>query len=476
MYNKGDIVSGHTIIYDPVSVYDVSKVIRKASQDVGTLCGAGATYVNKWAKYKPVVYANLLDTTSQLNTTASSGAASGVTFHPWLASATWWKGSAGMCGLQFPTQPADASTSDENKRVSGQTTSAQLDNEATNLDNWFKTGVQYLSPAGGTSAPYRLIDFQLYDRDAQCFITSVTFPRSDRPYYAGDGAETASLSVTLHTPSAYELGMNDITIRSGQILGDYYLGLIIVKNSGGTSNRPLHFKYWVTTEGKKLNASGGTTLTLSLSDLSSLIDDRNIRTTQGLMLYPALFSSPVYKNQASGVYGLSVFGTQSNATIDLLPNITVPSTMMLYPNAVDSFMRINGKYESGSLTHFQIQFGTLNFWQSSISVTHLEVSITTKNVTYTTKANGSGGSSGSLQLLFYSDWYSTPMTLPQTMVGTNSAGSWSYTDPAGDKIFYVDCVIDTSLVGSTVVFAGKVYYQRNGVDGVATAQGFTIQE
>ncbi len=81
------------LITYPVGVGEVCKVLRTNHADVGWVCSRG-TLINKWAKYKPVILPNVIDSTvingvQQLNTSTKQ----------WLSTATWWRGTDGKCGL-----------------------------------------------------------------------------------------------------------------------------------------------------------------------------------------------------------------------------------------------------------------------------------------------------------------------------------------------------------------------------------------
>ena len=134
------LIAGHKIIIAPENTHDVSKVIGRASLDVGALCGAGGSYVNKFAKYKPVIRNGVLDTTSQLNSDKT-----------WKSSATWWRADDGKCGMTVT------------KRTTGTALVSNWDSE------W-----AYSPPTGGTNAPYRLTDFNYYDHNAAHLVSVFT--------------------------------------------------------------------------------------------------------------------------------------------------------------------------------------------------------------------------------------------------------------------------------------------------------------
>src|SRR5574344_2027594 len=97
-----------------ISTTLVSQTIGVASRDVGTLCSS--SLINKWSKYKPVIYP-VVSTT-------------GIT--------DWWKAADGNCGLSITEY------SNINDLVAA----------ITNGVVW-----EYNKPTGGISSPYRLGDF-----------------------------------------------------------------------------------------------------------------------------------------------------------------------------------------------------------------------------------------------------------------------------------------------------------------------------
>lgn len=133
--------SDNTEIYYPVNTWDVAKVTRKGSGDVGTLCGSNQM-INKFAKYKPVRLQNVIDSTvingvQQLNTSTKQ----------WLSTANWWRGDDGKCGLNVNVYDTEYK-----------------------LTQGFESDWGYLPPRGNSvtpKEPYRLIDFNYYNHNAQ---------------------------------------------------------------------------------------------------------------------------------------------------------------------------------------------------------------------------------------------------------------------------------------------------------------------
>ena len=91
-------------IYAPVSIADLRNFFSTTYKSLGDIIkyviGVNA---NKWAKYKPV-------RSSTINTMTEWDA----TNNKWKATATWWKGSDGACGLAFSGYSSLGAPSTEN--------------------------------------------------------------------------------------------------------------------------------------------------------------------------------------------------------------------------------------------------------------------------------------------------------------------------------------------------------------------------
>ena len=115
----------------PVSIEDVRTVLGVSSYDLGTLCKNSNGKINKWSKYKPVRQPFVV-----------------------APNSNWYKANDGFCGLKVGWSTAG-------------------DSSLTNLVNAYKQGTwDYLSPTGGDSQPFRLLDFEGYDHNAGPFVSS----------------------------------------------------------------------------------------------------------------------------------------------------------------------------------------------------------------------------------------------------------------------------------------------------------------
>ena len=138
------------LISYPVGVGEVCNTLGTNHADVGWVCSRG-TLINKWAKYKPVIYPNLINTYDQLNSNKT-----------WKSTATWWRGTDGKCGLN-----------------------ATVYNREYDLTQGFESDWGYNPPTGGMAAPYRLIDFNYYNHKAQMpFRASIMGDAYDEDGYA----------------------------------------------------------------------------------------------------------------------------------------------------------------------------------------------------------------------------------------------------------------------------------------------------
>lgn len=181
---------GHSngIITPPVNTADVSYVTRRGSNDVGTLCGNNPM-INKWAKYKPVIYHNLIDTTGQLNSDKT-----------WKSTATWWKASDGKCGLTIT------------KRTNG----------SALVTNW-GTDWTYNPPTGGMNAPYRLIDFNYYDHNAHSPLY-ISYPLQ----YVINQSNNLNVVFQAYSGNDKQLMLTDVTAGVWDSTKQMYCGVLVV--------------------------------------------------------------------------------------------------------------------------------------------------------------------------------------------------------------------------------------------------------
>ena len=105
---------------------DIAPVLGVGSYDLGYLCSNAHGKINKWSKYKPVRYADMA-----INDKLD----------------TWWKGDNNAnCGL--------------NVNVNGDVLGSYKDNSAYAYD----------PPRGGDKEPFRALDFNGYDHNAEVFL------------------------------------------------------------------------------------------------------------------------------------------------------------------------------------------------------------------------------------------------------------------------------------------------------------------
>lgn len=189
-----------SIITAPVQMQsDLASVLGIPGTDLAESCKSSA--INKWAKYKPVRYANI-------NTIAGWDAQN----NRWGSGAIWWKANDGLCGFSTevgsefgdPTQ----SYSWSYKLIHGQ------------------LGWTYNRPNGGSSAPYRLTDFACYYHDA---IAPYGEIGSTNIYIDQNGNAQIDWEVVT-VDDYYNLKLTDIQ-PGGNSLSDFYLGVILFRGS-----------------------------------------------------------------------------------------------------------------------------------------------------------------------------------------------------------------------------------------------------
>ena len=159
----------------------VGQTIGVASRDVGTLCSS--SLINKWSKYKPVIYPTI--------------ATAGIT--------NWWKAVDGNCGLSIPEY-------------------SNIDSLVTSITN----GVtwNYNKPTGGASSPYRLGDFRGYAHDADIPFGAFYVPTTAYNNSA-NSVVGAAVEILISLGEIDSLAITDIAK-----IKDWYLGCYMIKSSG----------------------------------------------------------------------------------------------------------------------------------------------------------------------------------------------------------------------------------------------------
>lgn len=164
------------------------------SNDVTTFFKAGAK-LNMWSRYKPVVIANV------------------PFINLWDNEA--YKGDDKQCGITIPVY----------------TSYTDLQTALKNNTGHFWS---YTPPTGGTSKPMRLGDFRRYNTDA---INPIGRLPSSLAVTRISGTDYLDLSVEVNVQSGHptNLGLADFTVNSIN-LQDMYLGVFLVRKSGGKSD------------------------------------------------------------------------------------------------------------------------------------------------------------------------------------------------------------------------------------------------
>lgn len=246
---------GHSngLITPPVNTADVSYVTRKGSNDVGTLCGASNTMINKWAKYKPVIKANVIDST------VINGIVQINNDKTWKSTASWWKGD-----ISSSVSTIDATSGWVLSTSCGITVRGYYGIIRNLVNNWDTNGREfywtYNPPTGGMAAPYRLIDFNYYKHNAAPPFRDFQAPAEIIKYrYGSEYVITGQASVRWPSGStAYQLTMNDLQVKNGAAnvdMSDYYFGVLMVhtKTSSGDDISEGNRTYGIITAAEKWN-------------------------------------------------------------------------------------------------------------------------------------------------------------------------------------------------------------------------------
>ena len=157
----------------------VGNTIGLATRDIGLLCSSNK--INKWSKYKPVIYPTISTT------------------------GNWWKAVDGNCGLSITEY------SNINDLVAA----------ITNGVIW-----EYNKPTGGISSPYRLGDFRGYNHNAE-----IPFYSFDVPTNAYNNSVNSVVGAGMLTSlgEEYNLAIKDINK-----IKDWYFGCYMIKSSGSS--------------------------------------------------------------------------------------------------------------------------------------------------------------------------------------------------------------------------------------------------
>lgn len=136
----------NNVITAPVSIYDVQRCLGLSSNDVGTLCASER--IKRWAKFKPVNIGGTYGGSTYINTYPLLNAST----KRWDESLSfqWWRDTNRHNNLsRYGIIPVIA------------TSASSLYTKYSEGGEWL-----YYPPMGGSSYPYRLIDFNQYYHNA----------------------------------------------------------------------------------------------------------------------------------------------------------------------------------------------------------------------------------------------------------------------------------------------------------------------
>ena len=163
-----------------VSVEDVRAVLNLNSGDVGTLCGSSNNNVNKWAKHKPIVYANAI---------------------------------APLTDAQFKEKNYGLTIPDS---LTGSYT--KIDDVILNAEDAYV----YTKPSGQMASPFRLTDFNKYSHSVKAPING--FPAT---VYISSNVNTYVLNFPINQSTDYAIGLTDLPSD----FNSWYLAFAVKKNN-----------------------------------------------------------------------------------------------------------------------------------------------------------------------------------------------------------------------------------------------------
>lgn len=220
--------STHKLIVPPVSFADVNSVFGTSYTKLSQLCQA--SNIRRWAKYKPVSYAQIDTVTGHVDSN-----------NKWLTSgsgaATWYKATDGRCGMTIKKY-----------------TSIKTLCEDVIGDGWEKAWA-YTSPSGTTSAPFRLSDFNYYchssvveyDAPFNTFMfggqSGTVFFIQEDDYISGVG----TLYKNQYT-NPYIITLSDMWERTGySSFEDLYFGVAIYRAASSSSSGTVNERITIAT-------------------------------------------------------------------------------------------------------------------------------------------------------------------------------------------------------------------------------------
>lgn len=214
-------------ITPPVNFADIQSALGESSSDLATLFASNA--INIWAKYKPIRKA-MIDTTGQLNSDMTWKMEGGSDR---LGSKAWWRGEVAdvQSGILYGIKPKGFYIGTDNNRAitALEQLAAAVKNRANELNGW-----EYYRPTGGTSQPYRMIDFNHYNG------SNTTRPVA---YFSGTNpVEGSTTSVWPFSADVRGTAFNDTTdsidyrdyIRLIDILPNGIMGMAIYRIQNST--------------------------------------------------------------------------------------------------------------------------------------------------------------------------------------------------------------------------------------------------
>ena len=188
-----------------------------------------------WAKYKPVIRRNLIDTTGQL-----------ASDNTWKTSAqieagghqneSWWKADDTNHGLTVPFATAGWSPAGFVTALNG----------IASMINGAENGWTYSPPGGTLNAPFRLIDFNRYNHNAPNPVKKAS--GTDEVIAGGSQVWQYSVSLMEVQPTAYDnrdyIVPTDLRIDNTN-WQSLYVGIAIFKNTGTAASPTYSALAWV---------------------------------------------------------------------------------------------------------------------------------------------------------------------------------------------------------------------------------------
>lgn len=225
------------IITEPVGIYDVQRALGTNECDLGSLCRHNN--INKWSKMKPVAFPYIEPDRTQAVTAYNK-------------TLWWWKGHPSFTTVGSRLVIGNYTTTSMAVWITccgvkflGLSSKADVLGAFDPLNNRYRTGdnsplannFTYVPPTGGTSEPYRLVDFKNYKSNANYNVIPDYGTESGTVRVIAKNPQSSKVTCGIMCPQvsntlSSELSFNDLFNQIGS--GNATFTVVCGKLSGST--------------------------------------------------------------------------------------------------------------------------------------------------------------------------------------------------------------------------------------------------